>query len=41
MRKKLIGLIIFLIALSLLTIGIIDAEFLSYYSIYSQMAAIP
>lgn len=41
MRKKLIGVIIFLIALSLLTIGIIEAEFLLYPSIYNQMAAIP
>jgi len=41
MRKKLIGVIIFLIALSFLTIGIIEAEFLSYFSIYNQMAAIP
>jgi hypothetical protein len=41
MRKKIIGVIIFLIAISLLTLGIIGAEFLQYPSIYNQMAAIP
>ena len=41
MRKKIIGVILFLISLSLLTLGIIGAEFLQYPSIYTQMAAIP
>ena len=41
MRKKLIGVIIFLIALSFLTLGIIGTEYLQYPSIYNHMAAIP
>ena len=41
MRKKMIGFIILLIALSLLTIGIIEAEFETYFSIYAQMASLP
>jgi hypothetical protein len=41
MRKKIIGVIIFLIALSLLTLGIVGTEFLQYPSIYTQMASIP
>jgi len=41
MRKKIIGVIIFLVAISLLTLGIIGSEFLQYASIYNQMAAIP
>lgn len=41
MRKKLIGFIILLIALSLLTIGIMEGEFNLITSIYNQMASIP
>jgi hypothetical protein len=41
MRKKMIGFIILLVALALLTIGIIEAEFELYSSIYAQMASIP
>ena len=41
MRKKLIGFIIFLVALSLLTIGLINEEFLLINSFYGQMATIP
>ena len=41
MRKKLIGFIILLIALSLLTIGILEGEFNLISSIYDQMASIP
>jgi len=37
MRKKLIGLIIFIIALSLLTIGLINSDYLSINSLYEQM----
>ncbi len=37
MRKKLIGLIIFIIALSLLTIGLINGDYLSINSLYEQM----
>jgi hypothetical protein len=38
MRKKLIGFIIFLIALSLLTVGLINGEYLFIESLYTQMA---
>ena len=41
MRKKLIGLIIFVIALSLLTIGLINSEYLIINSLYDQMNFIP
>lgn len=41
MRKKLIGFIIFLVALSLLTIGLINEEFILINSLYTQMAVIP
>ncbi|MHA1982304.1 MAG: hypothetical protein ACTSXN_14580 [Promethearchaeota archaeon] len=41
MRKKLIGFIILLFALSLLTIGIMEGEFNLISSIYDQMASIP
>lgn len=37
MRKKLIGLIIFIIALSLLTLGIINNDYLRINSLYEQM----
>jgi len=41
MRKKLIGFMLLLFALSLLTIGIIEGEFNLISSIYTQMASIP
>ena len=41
MRNKLIAMIIFLIALSFLTVGIIDGQFSVINAIYSQMSAIP
>ena len=41
MRKKLIGFIIFIIALSLLTMGLINGEYLVINSIYDQMIFIP
>jgi hypothetical protein len=41
MRKKIIGVILFLIALAFLTLGIVGAEILQYPSIYNQMAVIP
>ncbi len=37
MRKKLIGLIIFIIALSFLTVGIINSDYLSINALYEQM----
>jgi len=37
MRKKLIGLIIFILALSLLTIGLINSDYLRINSLYEQM----
>lgn len=40
MRNKLIGLIIFLIGLSLLTIGIIEGQFNLISNIYDTMAKI-
>jgi hypothetical protein len=41
MRKKLIGFIIFLVALSLFTIGLINGEYLLINTLYKQMAIIP
>jgi len=41
MRKKLIGFIIFVITLSLLTIGLINSEYLILNSLYDQMNFIP
>ncbi|MFX0056781.1 MAG: hypothetical protein ACFE85_12210 [Candidatus Hodarchaeota archaeon] len=41
MRKKLIGFIILLVALSLFTLGIINGEFAIFDAIYEQMALIP
>jgi len=41
MRKKLIGFIILLIALSLFTLGVINGEFTILGAIYEQMALIP
>lgn len=40
MRNKVIGFIILLIALSLLVLGIIEAEFLLYAPFYEEMAEI-
>lgn len=37
MRKKLIGFIILIIALSLLTIGLINGEYLIISNLYNQM----
>ncbi|MFX1378103.1 MAG: hypothetical protein ACFFA4_03345 [Promethearchaeota archaeon] len=41
MRNKLIAIIIFLVALSLLVIGIIQGQHLLLNSIYEEMALIP
>ena len=41
MRKKLIGFIILLVALSLFTLGIINGEYTVLAEIYEQMAIIP
>jgi hypothetical protein len=41
MRKKLIGFIILLIALSLLTIGIIEEQFADFTMLYDQMILVP
>ncbi|MFO7797714.1 MAG: hypothetical protein ACQERB_14485 [Promethearchaeati archaeon] len=41
MRKKLIGIIILLIALSFLVYGIIFAQYTLINPLYNQMAAIP
>ncbi|MFW9936906.1 MAG: hypothetical protein ACFFA8_06355 [Promethearchaeota archaeon] len=41
MRKKLIGFIILLIALSLLTLGLINGEYTIFGAIYEQMTLIP
>ncbi len=37
MRKKLIGFIILIVALSLLTIGLINSEYLIINTLYDQM----
>jgi len=37
MRKKLIGLIILIIALSLLTVGLVNSDYLGINSLYEQM----
>jgi hypothetical protein len=39
MRKKLISFIILVIALSLLTIGLINSEYLVINTLYDQMSA--
>ncbi len=41
MRKKLIGFIILLIALSFLTLGIIEGQFLLFNIFYEEMVEIP
>ncbi len=41
MRKKLIGFIILLLALSFLTIGIIEAQFTDFTLLYEQMTLVP
>jgi len=41
MRKKLVGFIIFVVALSILTIGLINSEYLAINSLYDQMNFIP
>lgn len=41
MRKKLIGFMILIIALSLLTIGLINSEYLTINTLYNQMNIIP
>ena len=41
MRKKLIGFIVLIIALSLLTIGLINGEYLAINNLYDQMNFIP
>ncbi|MFX1496566.1 MAG: hypothetical protein ACFFBH_03475 [Promethearchaeota archaeon] len=41
MRKILIGFIIFLITLSFLTIGIIDAQYSLISTLYQQMVLVP
>jgi len=41
MRKKLIGFIILLLALSFLTVGIIEQQFLDLVLLYDQMVLIP
>jgi hypothetical protein len=41
MRKKLIALIIFIIALSLLVIGIIEAQYLLIPDYYDKMSNYP
>lgn len=41
MRKKLISFVILLIALSLLTLGIIEAQYALINSFYEQMSKIP
>lgn len=41
MRKKLIGFILVLLALSLLTIGIIEAQYSIIGKLYEEMAGVP
>ncbi len=41
MRKKLIGIIILLLALCFLTVGVINAQYDLINPFYEQMAAIP
>ncbi len=41
MRKKMIGVIIFLLALCFLTVGIMQAQYASIPFYYDQMASIP
>jgi hypothetical protein len=41
MRKKLIGFIILLLALSLFTLGIINSDYAIINAIYEQMSLIP
>ena len=41
MRKKLISFIILIIALSLLTIGLINGEYLIINALYDQMNVLP
>ncbi len=41
MRKKLIGFIILLLALSFLTIGIIEQQFADFTMLYDQMILVP
>lgn len=41
MRKKLIGFIILLLALSFLTVGIIEQQFADITMLYDQMILVP
>jgi len=41
MRKKLIGFIILILALSILTVGIVNSEFNLINSLYEQMVLAP
>lgn len=41
MRSKIISILLLLIALSLLTIGIIEGQYNNIYSLYDKMVAIP
>jgi len=41
MRKKLVGFIIFVIALSILTIGLVNSEYLFINTLYDQMNFFP
>lgn len=38
MRKTLIAIIFILVALSLLTLGIVEGQFATFFSLYAQMA---
>ena len=41
MRKKLVGFIILIIAISLLAIGLINGEYLGISNLYDKMSALP
>ncbi len=41
MRNKLVGILLFLLALSFLTLGIIAEQYSAIDSLYEKMAAIP
>ena len=41
MRKKLIGFIILILALSFLTVGIIEQQFVDFALFYDQMVLVP
>ncbi|MHA1805612.1 MAG: hypothetical protein ACTSU4_13930 [Promethearchaeota archaeon] len=41
MRNKMIGILLLLIALSLLTLGIIEEQYSTLNSLYEKMASVP